>query len=356
MYVRRKVFSIANDYDDFDNSYDEFDDYFSQKLYSEAFEDGIDYAIEKMFADKLPPANSPLAIGPAGDPGLRGNYEKSLWDKIKGLPKSVKDRYMKAGKWGKAGMIAAAAAPVLAAAGYGIHKATKKDKTYSEGFEAGIDYAIEKLFFDPENMSNSEYNDLINRTKEAAKKAAKEKAAKEAEKVAKENKKKVEQAFVNMYEQHQQKQKGSSNLPAVVGKGSSNLSAVVGKGKDNPVSGAVDAKYYEDLYRKGEISRKELESALETARGKNGVLQQGLREANKKNSVLAQGLKAAEDKVEGFKTAFNTEQMLHDNTRKAKEAAEKLAKRWKYGAIGAGVAGAGIGTAGFLRGRRRDRD
>ena len=321
MYVRRKVFSIANDCDNFDNSYNEFDDYFSQKLYSEAFENGVDYAIEKMFGDKLPPANSPLAIGPAGDPGLRGNYEKSLWDKIKGLPKSIKDRYMKAGKLGKAGMIAAAAVPVLTAAGYGIHKATKKDKTYSEGFEDGVDYAIQKMFFDAENISNSEYNDLIRRTKEQAEKAAKEKAEKEAEKLAKENKKKVEQAFVDMYEQQQQKQKGSSNLPAPTGKGN----------KSNPSVGANVKN-----------STKELESALEAARNRN--------------SVLEHGLKAAKDKVEGFKTAFDTEQMLHDYTKKGKEAAEKAAKRWKYGAFGAAGLGATIGTAGMLSRRHRDRD
>ena len=129
-----------------------------EKLYSEAFESGVDYAIEKMFGDKLPPANSPVAIGPAGDPGLRGNYEKSLWDKIKGLPKSIKDRYMKAGKLGKAGMIAAAAVPVVAAASYGIHKATKKDKTYSEGFDDGVDYAIQRMFATVTNYDR--YNTL----------------------------------------------------------------------------------------------------------------------------------------------------------------------------------------------------
>ena len=45
MYIRRKVFSLGEGNIDYDyNIY--------QQLYSEAFEDGIDYAIEKMFADE----------------------------------------------------------------------------------------------------------------------------------------------------------------------------------------------------------------------------------------------------------------------------------------------------------------
>ena len=44
MYIRRKVFSLGEGNIDYDyNIY--------QKLYSEAFEDGVNYAIEKMFAD-----------------------------------------------------------------------------------------------------------------------------------------------------------------------------------------------------------------------------------------------------------------------------------------------------------------
>ena len=63
MYIRRKVFSLGEGNIDYDyNIY--------QQLYSEAFEDGVDYAIEKMFGSGDEPVKSSQGRGW----GLLGTY------------------------------------------------------------------------------------------------------------------------------------------------------------------------------------------------------------------------------------------------------------------------------------------
>ena len=71
MYTRRKVFSIANDYD--------YNDYY-ERLYSDAFDDGIDYAIEKYFADNkaIGEGTRYLPAIPADENAIRKNNKKQI--------------------------------------------------------------------------------------------------------------------------------------------------------------------------------------------------------------------------------------------------------------------------------------
>lgn len=155
MYTRRKVFSVANDYD--------YSDYY-ERLYSEAFEDGVNYA-EKMFGT-----------------GLTAEQEKEWYDQmirhgstpeeakaaIKGNAKNLegeKEGLLKRiwkSKLGKAGVIATGAAG-LGYGGYKFYKHRKAkqeaeaEKNYSEGFDDGVDYAIQKMF--GSNMHQAELDE-----------------------------------------------------------------------------------------------------------------------------------------------------------------------------------------------------
>ena len=153
MYTRRKVFSIANDYD-----YDDYNDYY-ERLYSEAFEDGVDYA-ERMFAKE---------------------DKESFLDTLKGLPAKAKEkivnqwnRYSKnEGKgvnWKNIGnRTAMVAAPVaaLGALGYGGYKLAtrKKEKEYSEGFEDGFDLAVQRMFAWKDEKEQKLYDKFIGQGK-----------------------------------------------------------------------------------------------------------------------------------------------------------------------------------------------
>ena len=152
MYTRRKVFSIANDYD-----YD-YNDYY-ERLYSEAFEDGVDYA-ERMFAEE---------------------EKKSFLDTLKGLPAKAKEKIVnqwnkyakeegKGANWKNIGnrtaMVAAPAA-VLAGLGYGGYKLAtrKKEKEYSEGFEDGFDLAVQRMFAWKDEKEQKLYEKFIGQGK-----------------------------------------------------------------------------------------------------------------------------------------------------------------------------------------------
>jgi len=115
-----------------------------EKLYSEAFENGVNYAIEKMFADEE----------------KKENIFKRGWDKVKGLAnKGVEDfksADWKGKTWRAAIPTAAVAVPtVLAIRHHNKKKAAEAEaeKNYSEGFLDGVGYA-QKMFGDEEKKEN----------------------------------------------------------------------------------------------------------------------------------------------------------------------------------------------------------
>jgi len=133
-----------------------------EKLYSEAFEDGIDYAIEKMFAEE----NKDSKDSKPGSENKEGFFKKAgTW---------FKDKYWEAGKgkgflglmdevpateagkeagkklnWGRLGKrvgvpaVVAAVPTALAIRSHNKKKreAAEAEKNYSEGFEDGVEYA-----------------------------------------------------------------------------------------------------------------------------------------------------------------------------------------------------------------------
>lgn len=133
-----------------------------EKLYSEAFEDGIDYAIEKMFGEE----NKDQKDIKPGSENKEGFFKKAgTW---------IKDKYWEAGKgkgflglmdevpateagkeaskklnWGRLGKrvgvpaVVAAVPTALAIRSHNKKKreAAEAEKNYSEGFEDGVEYA-----------------------------------------------------------------------------------------------------------------------------------------------------------------------------------------------------------------------
>ena len=141
-----------------------------ERIYSEAFEDGIDYAIQKMFGDEKTSINDTLKEESegAGESAKKDNifkrgwegFKKNVWEADKGLRDVATDaegKEVKKLNWkrlGKrAGVIGGAGALVAVPTALAIRSHNKKkaaaeaaEKEYSEGFEAGVDYAIQKNF------------------------------------------------------------------------------------------------------------------------------------------------------------------------------------------------------------------
>jgi len=148
-----------------------------ERIYSEAFEDGIDYAIQKMFGDEKTSINDILREESEGAGAGKGTgesakkdnflkrgwegFKKNIWEADKGLRDVGKDaegKEVKKLNWkrlGKrAGVIGGAGALVAVPTALAIRSHNKKkaaaeeaaEREYSEGFEAGVDYAIQKNF------------------------------------------------------------------------------------------------------------------------------------------------------------------------------------------------------------------
>lgn len=141
-----------------------------ERIYSEAFEDGIDYAIQKMFGDEKTSINDILKEESegAGESAKKDNifkrgwegFKKNVWEADKGLRDVATDaegKEVKKLNWkrlGKrAGVIGGAGALVAVPTALAIRSHNRKkaaaeaaEKEYSEGFEAGVDYAIQKTF------------------------------------------------------------------------------------------------------------------------------------------------------------------------------------------------------------------
>ena len=297
MYTRRKVFSIANDYD-----YD-YDDYY-ERLYSEAFEDGVDYA-ERMFAEE---------------------EKKSFLDTLKGLPAKAKEKIVnqwnkyakeegKGVNWKNIGnRTAMVAAPVaaLGALGYGGYKLAtrKKEKEYSEGFEDGFDFAVQKM-----------YTTEAQANKRAA--ALEKRLAKEGTALEK-NTQADFQAFLDKNKKYDSSTASSSNK-----------------------SNSVDASNITDYDPKSKLGKSK---GYTTSKGR------GFEQFDKNGNVII-------SKKE--KEAIEAELKKRQGKEAAELAAAKLAplkkmkslkNRWKWGAIGTGVAGAGATAAALLANRGRDDD
>lgn len=112
-----------------------------ERIYSEAFEDGVDYAVEKMFAEEV--NNLPAIIPGKEAAASKEGLLKRIWKS----------------KLGKAGIIGTG----LAGLGYGGYKLYKNrqakkeaEKNYSEGFEDGIDYAVQKLYVNAHQAKQEE--------------------------------------------------------------------------------------------------------------------------------------------------------------------------------------------------------
>lgn len=117
-----------------------------ERIYSEAFEEGVDYAIEKMFAEEV---NNLPAVIPGKEPAAasKEGLLKRIWKS----------------KLGKAGIIGTGVAG-LGYGGYKLYKSRKAkkeaeaeaEKNYSEGFEDGIDYAVQKLYVNAHQAKQEE--------------------------------------------------------------------------------------------------------------------------------------------------------------------------------------------------------
>ena len=137
-----------------------------EKLYSEAFEDGVSYAIQRMFADDYDPGmdyngeehyeKKTKPEEPAGTKKdnifKRGwnKFKEDIWETGKGLRDGEGDakklNWKRLGK--RAGVIGGGTALVAVPTALAIRHHNKKkaaeaeaEKNYSEGFEDGVEYA-----------------------------------------------------------------------------------------------------------------------------------------------------------------------------------------------------------------------
>lgn len=364
MYTRRKVFSIANDYD-----YD-YNDYY-ERLYSEAFEDGVDYA-ERMFAEEA--------------------EKKSFLETLKGLPAKAKEKIVnqwnkyakeegKGVNWKNIGnRTAMVAAPVaaLGALGYGGYKLAtrKKEKEYSEGFDDGFWYA-QRLF-----TTEAEANKMA---------AALEK------RIAKEGSKEEKARFANA-----KALIGDKGYAGTSGGFDEKKALAAGAGDELKKNKAEIAKIKKLGAAATDADKKRL-AALQSdiAAWNNAKYNQETQArfmnsfgyGGKSNSIDASNITDYDgksklgknkgyttDKGRGFEQLDkNGNVIISEKEKKAieaelkkrqgKEAAELVAakmaplnkmkslkNRWKWGAIGTGVLGAGATTAALLANRRRDND
>lgn len=136
-----------------------------EKLYSEAFEDGVNYAIEKMFGDDYDPGmdyngeehyiTKTKPDEPKKDNIFKRGWNKfkeDIWETGKGLRDGEGDakklNWKRLGK--RAGVIGGGTALVAVPTALAIRHHNKKkaaeaeaeaEKNYSEGFEDGVEYA-----------------------------------------------------------------------------------------------------------------------------------------------------------------------------------------------------------------------
>ena len=337
MYTRRKVFSIANDYD--------YNDYY-ERLYSEAFDDGIDYAIEKYFADNkaIGEGTRYLPAIPADENAIRKNNkkqsEKKFYDKMKEKIVNQWNKYSKnEGKgvnWKNIGnRTAMIAAPVaaLGALGYGGYKlATRKkekEKEYSEGFEDGYDFAVQRLFskYRDNNPLQASVDDAWAQYGKQIKDEAKAQAEAEAAKAAKKAANSMQESIDDAWSDYGKKVNQEDHIKSL---------------RENLHKADANAKYYEDLYKKGQITKSELEKQL----------------ASSKSTIS--GLNTRVDNLQGsLDKAFKGQDRLSKDLRKSesgRKMVEKSLRNWKIGTgIGAGITAAGIGAY-ALRNRKKNRD
>ena len=112
--------------------------------------------------------------------------------------------------------------------------------------------------------------------------------------------------------------------------------------RENLHKADANAKYYEDLYKKGQITKSELEKQL----------------ASSKSTIS--GLNTRVDNLQGsLDKAFKGQDRLSKDLRKSesgRKMVEKSLRNWKIGTgIGAGITAAGIGAY-ALRNRKKNRD
>lgn len=365
MYTRRKVFSIANDYD--------YNDYY-ERLYSEAFEDGVDYA-ERMFAEE---------------------EKKSFLDTLKGLPAKAKEKIInqwnkyakeegKGVNWKNIGnRTAMVAAPVaaLAGLGYGGYKLAtrKKEKEYSEGFEDGFDFAVQKMY-----TTEAEAN---KRAAALQKRMAKEGTDLEKNTLADfqaflDKNKKSYKSSTGGYDQVMLDIKNSKDykdaaagIKSIKKRGGNltpeekaslsewqNMNAAMSRLRGD-TSGITQANaiYDKGIYGKSNsidasnIAKYDPKSKLGKDKGYATSKGRGFEQFDKNGNVIV-------SKKE--KEAIEAELKKRQGKEAAELVAAKMAplnkmkslkNRWKWGAIGTGVLGAGATTAALLANRRRDND
>ena len=387
MYTRRKVFSIANDYD--------YDDYY-ERLYSEAFDDGIDYAIEKYFADNkaIGEGTRYLPAIPADENAIRKNNkkqsEKKFYDKMKEKIVNQWNKYAKnEGKgvnWKNIGnrtaMVAAPAA-VLAGLGYGGYKLAtrKKEKEYSEGFEDGYDYAVQRLFADgvtadvasrntklsafiphakPKGVNNSLQESIDDAWENYSRDIKDQAQTKRTLNNMKNSSGSLEDYYANLADEadynsmkeaearakKEAAEKAKREAEARAKKEAAALAehnaALPGIQQRFLDQAQANAKYYEDLYKKGQITKAELEKQL----------------ASSKSTIS--GLNTRVGNLQGsLDKALKGQDRLSNDLRKSesgRKMVEKSLRNWKIGTgIGAGITAAGIGAY-ALRNRKKNRD
>ena len=129
-----------------------------EKLYSEAFEDGVDYAVQKMYMDP--------SLYDIAEEGAKAAEADVAAAKAAGKEAAKKEGLLKRvwkSKLGKAGIIGTAAAG-LGYGGYKLYKnrQAKKEaeatKNYSDAFMDGVDYAIQRLYANAHQAEQEEKN------------------------------------------------------------------------------------------------------------------------------------------------------------------------------------------------------
>jgi chromosome segregation ATPase len=227
-------------------------------------------------------------------------------------------------------MVAAPAA-VLAGLGYGGYKLAtrKKEKEYSEGFEDGYDFAIQRLFskYRDNNPLQASVDDAWAQYGKQIKEEAKAKAEDEAAKAAKKAANSMQESIDDAWGDYGKKVNQEDHIKSL---------------SENLHKADANAKYYEDLYKKGQITKAELEKQL----------------ASSKSTIS--GLNTRVGNLQGsLDKALKGQDRLSNDLRKSesgRKMVEKSLRNWKIGTgIGAGITAAGIGAY-ALRNRKKNRD